>query len=64
MKWMNDLKELMYSSGVDFDAACKINCIIFDYDKFRAKSEIQATNAGKEWEHRLKQLCDIRAKFQ
>ena len=60
MKWMNDLKKLMYSN-ISFEGACDINDIIFEYDKQRAKSQVEIGNAGKQWRYRLNKMCDWRA---
>lgn len=60
MKWMDDLKSLMYSN-CKFDTACAINDIIFEYDKQRATTDQQVLNAGKEWHYRLSKMCDFRA---
>ena len=59
MKWINDLKKIMYSN-CSFNIACEINDVIFEYDKYRSKNEEQIENAGKEWYYRLKKICDFK----
>lgn len=61
-KYINDLKKLMYHGKMDFNARCAINDVIFEYDKYRAKSEVEVMNAGKQHFNRLQQLCDYLAK--
>jgi len=60
LKWINDLKKIMYSD-CKFEIACSINDVIFEYDKYRASTEKEVLNAGKEWHYRLEKMCDFRA---
>ena len=52
----------MYNGKMDRDSRFAINDIIFEYDEYRAKSEVEVQNAGKQWFNRLQQLCDHIAK--
>lgn len=58
---IQEIKKLMYSSEVTDNVAFHINDLIYKYDSDRAKNECEKLNAGKEWEYRLKKVCDYRA---
>ncbi len=57
-----ELKKLMYETDVPQDVRFKLNDLIFSYDEDRASSEEEVMNAGKEWNYRLKKVCDFMAK--
>ena len=57
-----ELKKLMYEKDVPQDVRFKLNDLIFSYDENRASSEEEVMNAGKEWNYRLKKVCDFMAR--
>lgn len=61
MKFINDLKKLMYDKGTNSDIGLQINDIIFEFDKHRSNNIDEELRAGKQWEYRLKKYCDYRA---
>lgn len=60
--FIDAIKRLMHSEDMSHDVAFELNHIIYLYDADRAKNEIEQQLAGKEWEYRLKKLCDYRAR--
>jgi hypothetical protein len=62
MKFIEDIKKLMYHKNTPNHIRFKLNTIIFKYDEQRASTDIEVQRAGKEWEYRIKKLCDYLVK--
>ena len=60
MKFINKIKELMYSNNTPILIRLELNDIIFYYDEDRAKSDIEVKNARKEWAYRFDRINELK----